>query len=115
MKQTKLMSMLETLGGTAIGFLGSLAIQYGICRYYGLPLSTPQNIGIIGIFTVASLVRGYCWRRACETLQIRRPLSPFVQAAISERFRQIDEEGWSHEHDDLEHDNGSLGRAGACY
>ncbi|MDE2469120.1 MAG: hypothetical protein KGL35_10365 [Bradyrhizobium sp.] len=114
MKQPKLVSLFETIAGTLLGFIVSFVIQYGICRYYGLPLSTSDNLGIIGIFTVASLVRGYFWRRVCEALHVRRPLSPFMLAAIAERFRQIEGEGWSVDHDD-KHRQGDLALAGACY
>lgn len=114
MKQSNLASLFETFGGTALGFVVSLAIQYGICRYYGLPLSTSDNLGIIGIFTAASLLRGFAWRRVCEALHVRRSLSPFMQAAIAERFRQIEQEGWSLEHDDM-YPRGDLALAGACY
>jgi hypothetical protein len=114
MKQSRLMSLFETFGGTALGFVLSLAIQYGVCRYYGLPLSTSQNLGIIGIFTAASLARGYCWRRVCEALHIRRPLSPFMRAAIAERFRQIEQEGFS-PNEDNRYVDGELRTAGGCY
>ena len=114
MKQSKLLSLFEVMGGTALGFIVSLAIQYGVCRYYGLPLSTSQNAGIIGVFTVASVIRGYFWRRICEALHVRRPLSPFMHAALAERFRQIDAEGWSFDHDD-QHSDGELAQAAACY
>jgi hypothetical protein len=114
MKQSKLMSWLETFGGTALGFALSLAIQQGICWWYSLPLAASQNLVIIGIFTVASLIRGYWWRRICEALHIRRPLSPFMQAVIAERFRQIEQEGWDTAHDDA-HYLGELAKAGAAY
>jgi hypothetical protein len=108
------MSAFETLGGTVLGFVVSLAIQYAICCYYGLPLSTSQNLGIISIFTLASLLRGYVWRRCCETLNIRHRLTPFTHAAMAERYRQIDQEGWSLQHDD-DYERGVLGRAASCY
>ncbi len=114
MKQPKLMTLLETIGGTLLGFFVSLAIQAGVNRYYGLPLTAIDNLWIIGAFTIASLVRGYVWRRLCEALHIRRPLSPFVHAVIAERFAQIEREGFSLEHDDR-YDRGVLGRAGAAY
>jgi hypothetical protein len=50
--------------------------------------------------------------------------APFDQATqapaawrdvLSERRRQVEMEGWHADHDDAEHDNGSLARAAACY
>lgn len=37
-----------------------------------------------------------------------------INEILSERDRQIEEEGWTPEHDD-EHDDGSLAKAAACY
>lgn len=38
-----------------------------------------------------------------------------VAMIAAERRRQIEEEGWTAEHDDIEHQNGELGRAAAAY
>lgn len=114
MKQSRLATILETIGSAALGFVVALAIQAAVCIYYDLPLTMFDNIGIIVIFTVASLVRGYLWRRLMETLHVRRPLSPAMLAVIAERYRQIDVEGWTTEHDDR-HEPGDMATAGACY
>lgn len=114
MKQSRLMSWIETVTGTAIGFGIAILTQVLVFPLFGYspPLST--NFKIALIFTVVSIVRGYLLRRAFEFLHIRRPLSAFMQAVIAERFRQIEAEGWSIEHDDA-HSTGELARAGACY
>jgi hypothetical protein len=41
-------------------------------------------------------------------------MSKAIEDVIAERRRQIDEEGWTPEHDD-EHDGGELAAAGAAY
>lgn len=114
MKQSKLMSWLETCLNTAIGFVIAMATQILVFPVFGYspPLST--NFKIALIFTVVSIVRGYLLRRAFEFLHIRRPLSPFMQAVIAERFRQIEGEGWDTAHDDA-HKAGELAKAGGCY
>jgi hypothetical protein len=114
MKQSVLASWIETIASTATGFLISLALQYLVCWYYGLELKLHDNLAIIALFTVASLARGFLWRRLMERFHVRRKLSPFMQAVVAERFRQMEQEGWSTEHDD-EHRHGDLARAGACY
>ena len=116
MKQSKLMSMLETAISTAAGFGLSLFLQWLILPILlGAPVALSTNITFALIMTVASLVRGFVLRRIFEAFHIRRPLSAFMQAAISERFRQIEAEGWSTEHDDLQHCVGDLATAGAVY
>lgn len=114
MKQSLLASWFETVANTATGFLISLGLQYIVCWWYDLPLRLHDNLGIIALFTVASLLRSIGWRRLMERLHIRIPLSPFMQAVAAERRRQIEIEGWSHAHDDS-HERGDLAEAGACY
>lgn len=115
MKQSRLMSMLETLLSTATGFGLSLFLQWLILPYLvGVPIALHTNFAFAGVMTVASLVRGFVLRRVFEALHIRRPLSAFMQAVIAERFRQIEQEGWSTDHDDR-HARGELAQAGAAY
>jgi hypothetical protein len=44
----------------------------------------------------------------------KREQSQAMRDVIAERFRQIEKEGWTPEHDD-EHGGGELARAAACY
>lgn len=114
MKQSKLMSWVETCLNTGIGFAIAITAQILVFPLFGFnpPIST--NFYIALIFTVISIVRGYVMRRLFEALHIRRPLSPFMQACIAERYRQIEQEGWSAAHDE-QHPKGELATAGACY
>lgn len=114
MRQSVLASWLETIGSTATGFVLSLCLQYVICWWWDLPLRLHDNLLIIAAFTVLSIVRGFFWRRLMERLHVRRSLSPFMQAVVAERYRQIEQEGWSAEHDDA-HPPSELAHAGACY
>lgn len=114
MKQSWFASWFETIASTATGFLISLGLQYAVCWWWGLPLKLHDNLAIIALFTVASLLRGIAWRRLMEKLHVRRPLSPAMLAVIAERHRQKDVEGWDEAHDD-KHDHGDLGVAGAAY
>lgn len=43
-----------------------------------------------------------------------RATSQAAQDVMAERLRQIEEEGWTHEHDD-QHPDGTLAFAAACY
>jgi hypothetical protein len=115
MKQSHMMSMLETALSTAAGFGLSLFLQW-LCLPWliGTPVSLHTNLVFAGIMTIASLVRGFVLRRIFEAFHIRRPLSPFMQAAIAECFRQRDGEGWTEDHDD-KHSPGELAQAGAAY
>ena len=114
MKQSWFASWFETLANTATGFGISLCLQWAVCWWYDLPLHWHDNLAIIGLFTIASLLRGIAWRRLMEALHVRVPLSPFMLAVIAERRRQIEHEGWSLDHDD-KHPDGEMARAGGCY
>jgi len=114
MKQSRVMSMLESVINIAVGFGISLAAQIFFLPLLGVQISLQQNISFALIMTAVSIVRSYLLRRFFEALHIRRPLSPFMQAVVAERYRQIEGEGWSVEHDD-EHQTGELAMAGAAY
>lgn len=115
MKQSWFASWFEAISSTATGFVLSLGLQYVVCWWYDLPLRIQDNLAIIALFTVASLLRGIAWRRLMERLHVRTPLSPFMLAVAAERRRQVEGEHWSAEHDDLNHSRGDLARAGGYY
>jgi hypothetical protein len=114
-KQSRFMSLLETFLSTAAGFFLSLFVQWLVLPVLlGVNIPIEMNLAFAAIMTVVSLLRQFVMRRVFEALHIRRPLSPFMQAVIAERFRQIEGEGWSLEHDDA-HLAHELARAGAAY
>jgi hypothetical protein len=114
MKQSKLMSLIEAITSIVVGFGISLAAQVFILPLLGVAISFSQNLTFALIMTAVSIARQYTMRRVFEALHIRRPLSAFMLAAIAERYRQIEQEGWSAEHDD-DHRAGELAAAGSCY
>ncbi len=114
MKQSRLMSMLETCLSTAIGFVVAVGTQLVVFPLFNYSPPLADNFKIAVLFTAVSLVRGFLVRRLFERMHIRRPLSSFMTAVIEERFGQIEREGWDLAHDDR-HDRGELARAGATY
>jgi hypothetical protein len=114
MKQTRLMSFIEQATSTLAGFGISLLAQWLFLPLLGVAIRLEQNLAFALIMTAVSIGRGYVLRRLFEALHIRRPVSPFMGAVIAERLRQIEQEGWSAEHDDA-HAAGELAKAGGCY
>jgi len=114
MKQSKLASWTESITSTAVGFGISLFAQWLFLPLLGVAISLTQNVSFAIIMTVISIARGYLLRRIFEHFGIRTKLSPFMQAVIAERRRQIEVEGWDAAHDD-EHEAGEIARAGAAY
>jgi hypothetical protein len=114
MKQSKLMSLIEAVVSILVGFGISLTAQMFMLPLLGVTISFSQNLTFALIMTAISIARQFVMRRLFEALHIRRPLSAFMQAVVAERFRQIEQEGWSSDHDD-QHEVGELARAGAAY
>lgn len=114
MKQSPLTSLLDSLGGTAVGFALAIIAQAVFWPLLGFEISSTQNFVSVAIMTVISVGRGFVWRRCMEALFIRHPISPFMMAAMAERRRQKDDEGWHEEHDDA-HSHGELEQAAAAY
>lgn len=64
MSQSRMSSLAETRLSIAIGFVVSVVITALVLPAYGHAVSLGDNIQITGIFTVASIARGYLVRRA---------------------------------------------------
>ena len=63
MNQSRISSLIESVLGTAIGFVVSLIITAIVLPYYGHAVSFSENVQITAIFTIASIARSYCLRR----------------------------------------------------
>jgi hypothetical protein len=113
-KQSRVMSLVESVINILVGFGISLGAQMLFLPMLGVSISFGQNFVFACIMTVISIARSYLLRRLFEALHIRHPISPFMGAVMAERRRQIDQEGWTIEHDDS-HEPGELAQAGACY
>ena len=61
--QTRSMSLIESVANTGAGFALSLLIQISLFYLMSIETTTSQNLLMSGVFTVASLVRGYLMRR----------------------------------------------------
>ena len=114
MKQSRLMSLVESVINIAVGLGVAMVANAIILPLVGFPISLAQNAIIAAFMTVISIARSFVLRRLFEALHIRHPLSPAMHAIIAERRRQIEIEGWDNDHDDR-HERGELARAGAAY
>lgn len=114
MKQSRLASFIESWVNIIVGFGISLGAQMLFLPMLGVPINHTQNFIFACIMTVISLCRSFILRRIFEALHIRRPLTPFMQAVIAERYRQIEVEGYDTAHDDGHHSY-DLASGGAAY
>lgn len=73
--QSKLESLVEQSLNVLSGLVISIFIvQPIVWNYYGVTLSTSQNISVAVIFTVISIIRGYFWRRLYNKKLIKKLL-----------------------------------------
>lgn len=61
--QSKRQSLIETVTSTFIGLSVSFLTQIIVFPMYNLEVNFSQNLQITAIFTIVSILRGYCVRR----------------------------------------------------
>lgn len=61
--QTRLGSLIEQVLNIGSGFVLSLIVWQTVGPWFGYKVTLWDNLGITSVFTVVSIVRGYCWRR----------------------------------------------------
>ena len=72
MKQSRLMSLLESLANVLVGYGVAVATQMVVFPLFGLTVTVTENLLIGLIFTVVSIVRSYALRRGFEALRVRQ-------------------------------------------
>lgn len=73
MSQSKLASMVEVATNMAVGFIVSVYAQAVIFPLYGFStLTIKENVQIVTIFTIISMVRSYLVRRFFNWLTARK-------------------------------------------
>ncbi|MCK5612066.1 hypothetical protein KAR91_59900 [Candidatus Pacearchaeota archaeon] len=79
------MSAVETLSNTAIGFMIALGTQITVFPWFELSVPIHDNILLTVIFTVVSVVRGYCVRRLFNKIKKRITPPQLLLSEIRER------------------------------
>ena len=75
MKQSRLMSLVESLANVLVGYGVAVVTQMAVFPLFGLALTVTENLLIGLIFTVVSVVRSYVLRRGFEALRVRQSVS----------------------------------------
>lgn len=64
MRQTRLVSLIESLVNVTSGFIISLVLwQFVLAPYFGYEVTLKTNLQLTSAFTIISVARGYLWRR----------------------------------------------------
>ena len=66
MKQSRLMSLVESVANVMVGYGVAVASQILIFPIFGLHTTLAQNLKIGAVFTVVSIGRSYALRRLFE-------------------------------------------------
>jgi hypothetical protein len=82
MKQSRLMSLVESLANVLVGYGVAVATQMAVFPLFGLAVTVTENLLIGLIFTVVSIVRSYTLRRGFEALRVRQ--SAMATSTISQ-------------------------------
>lgn len=77
--QSKLASLIEQVMNVGSGFIFSLFIwMFIVTPIYGLEMHFAENLSIVLIFTVASILRGYFWRRVFNSHRVANQIEQKV-------------------------------------
>lgn len=71
MRQSRRMSLLESLTNVAIGYGVAVATQIAVFPLFGLEVSLSDNLAIGGLFTLVSIARSYAVRRLFEAIRVQ--------------------------------------------
>ena len=82
MKQSRLMSLAESLANVLVGYGVAVLTQVVVFPLFGLAVTVTENLLIGLIFTAVSIVRSYALRRGFEALRVRQ--SAMASSTISQ-------------------------------
>jgi hypothetical protein len=70
MKQSRVMSLIESLANVAVGYALAVGTQMLVFPLFGLHTTLEQNLTIGAIFTVVSIARSFALRRVFERIRV---------------------------------------------
>lgn len=69
MKQSRLMSLVESIANVIVGYGVAVVTQILIFPVFGLHTTPAQNLQIGAVFTVVSIARSFALRRVFEAIR----------------------------------------------
>jgi len=71
MKQSRLMSLVESVANMVVGYGVAVVTQVLIFPIFGLHTTLAQNLKMGAIFTIVSITRSFALRRVFEAIRMR--------------------------------------------
>ena len=75
MKQSRLMSLVESVANVIVGYGVAVVTQILIFPVFGLHTTLTQNLKMGAVFTVVSIARSFALRRVFEAIRTKKPPS----------------------------------------
>lgn len=72
MKQSRAMSLVESIANVVVGYGVAVATQILIFPIFGLHTTLAQNLKMGAIFTIVSVARSFALRRVFEAIRMRQ-------------------------------------------
>ena len=84
MRQSRLVSLIEVCVNVATGFVIAMAVWLYVIPFFWPHHASPVSEGfaITAVFTVASILRGYVWRRFFEN-EVHKTIVNWVGRCVS--------------------------------
>ncbi|KGB82785.1 hypothetical protein JT55_05935 [Rhodovulum sp. NI22] len=71
MKQSRLMSLVESITNVVVGYGVAVVTQILIFPVFGLHTTLAENLKMGAVFTLVSIARSFALRRVFETIRMR--------------------------------------------
>ncbi len=71
MKQSRRMSLVESLANVGIGYGVAVLTQIAVFPFFGLYVSLADNLVMGAVFTIVSITRSFTLRRVFEEFRVR--------------------------------------------
>lgn len=71
MKQSRRMSLVESLANVAIGYGVAVLTQIAVFPFFALHVSLADNLVMGAVFTIVSITRSFTLRRVFEEFRVR--------------------------------------------
>jgi hypothetical protein len=87
MKQSRAMSLVESIANVLVGYGVAVVTQILIFPIFGLHTTLAQNLKMGAVFTVVSIARSYVLRRLFEAIRVKTTKPPPMRSGGSVRRR----------------------------
>lgn len=82
MKQSRAMSLVESVANVIVGYGVAVATQILVFPIFGLQTTLAQNLKMGAIFTIVSIGRSFALRRLFEAIRVKATKPPLTRRRL---------------------------------